>query len=140
MTNTQPVRPSLYAARPELAEEDEVMAERSEDEEGSEDDDKDWIDGMLDEEDEVTERAKEHELFGPSEDEEDQPSRNPVEGRLEEPLTCVPCDEEHEPRTPPPPVKPSDQAVAKHECTHIPYRNWCPVCNAAKLKEDWKNH
>ena len=135
MTHMQPVRPSLYATRPELAEENGVTEERSDEEEGSEDEDEDWIDGMLDEEDETAARAKEIDLFGPSDDEEPS-SSNPVSGPLEEPITCVPCDEEHVPKTLHPPIKPSAQAVAKHECTHIPYRSWCPVCTAAKMKED----
>ena len=26
--------------------------------------------------------------------------------------------------------------MGKHYVTHLPFRSWCPICNAAKLKED----
>ena len=34
------------------------------------------------------------------------------------------------------PIKPSATDVDKHYVTHLPFRNWCPVCNDAKMKED----
>ena len=33
------------------------------------------------------------------------------------------------------PRKPSDMEVEHHCLTHLPYRNWCPVCIAAKGKD-----
>ena len=32
--------------------------------------------------------------------------------------------------------RPSADAVAKHDATHVPYRSWCPVCVAASARED----
>ena len=32
------------------------------------------------------------------------------------------------------PVKPSREEVMKHNTTHIPFRSWCPHCNAGKSK------
>ena len=34
------------------------------------------------------------------------------------------------------PIKPSATDVDKHYVTHLPFRNWCPVCNGAKMKGD----
>ena len=33
------------------------------------------------------------------------------------------------------PRKPTDAEVVEHELTHIPYRNWCPVCVRCKGKD-----
>ena len=33
------------------------------------------------------------------------------------------------------PRKPTEEEVSEHELTHLPYRNWCPVCVMAKGKE-----
>ena len=33
------------------------------------------------------------------------------------------------------PRKPSQEEVDEHELTHLPYRNWCPICVKAKGKE-----
>ena len=33
------------------------------------------------------------------------------------------------------PRKPSEAEVAEHELTHIPYRNWCPICVRCKGKD-----
>ena len=40
------------------------------------------------------------------------------------------------PKTLTSPIRPSAEDVACHYCTHLPPRNWCPVCNQARLKED----
>ena len=40
------------------------------------------------------------------------------------------------PKTLTSPIKPSAEDVACHYCTHLPPRNWCPICNQARLKED----
>ena len=34
------------------------------------------------------------------------------------------------------PIRPSAEDVEKHDATHVPYRNWCPICVAARGKED----
>ena len=33
------------------------------------------------------------------------------------------------------PRKPTQEEVDEHELTHLPYRNWCPICVRAKGKE-----
>ena len=33
------------------------------------------------------------------------------------------------------PRLPTEEEVAHHELTHLPYRNWCPVCVKAKGKD-----
>ena len=34
------------------------------------------------------------------------------------------------------PVRPSAEAVDRHNATHMPYRSWCEVCVKARGKED----
>ena len=34
------------------------------------------------------------------------------------------------------PVRPSAEAIDRHNSTHVPYRSWCEVCVWAKGKED----
>ena len=33
------------------------------------------------------------------------------------------------------PIRPSAEDVERHDATHVPYRNWCPTCVAARGKE-----
>ena len=33
------------------------------------------------------------------------------------------------------PMKPSAKEVEAHNATHMPYRNWCPVCVKSRGKE-----
>ena len=33
------------------------------------------------------------------------------------------------------PIRPSAEDVDRHDATHVPYRNWCPMCVAARGKE-----
>ena len=33
------------------------------------------------------------------------------------------------------PRLPTEEEVAQHELTHLPYRNWCPACVKAKGKD-----
>ena len=54
---------------------------------------------------------------------------------IDEFFECKPCDS-RVPRTLNAPVKPSAEAVEKHYVTHLPYRNWCPICVMAKGKEE----
>ena len=51
------------------------------------------------------------------------------------PVLCVPCDE-RVPRSLVSSIKPSAEAIKKHNITHLPPRPWCPVCTAAKARED----
>ena len=44
--------------------------------------------------------------------------------------------EAHDARVKKVPTRPSADAVAKHDATHVPYRSWCPVCVAASARED----
>ena len=85
-----------------------------------------------------------------SDDEEEQPREaDAMDEPLQDadPVECVPCDAgniafgppcagERIPKTLTSPVKPSAEAVALHYTTHLPYRNWCPVCVRAKAIED----
>ena len=71
-------------------------------------------------------------------DTEMDPTREPqpaqaVESSID--FTCKPCDE-RVPMTLPCPMKPSKEDVERHYTTHLPYRNWCPVCVKAKGRED----
>ena len=34
------------------------------------------------------------------------------------------------------PIQPSAEDAERHDATHVPYRNWCPICVAARGKED----
>ena len=49
---------------------------------------------------------------------------------------CEPCEDGRIPVSLNAPIKPSAEAIAKHNITHVPPRPWCPPCVAAKLKED----
>jgi hypothetical protein len=52
----------------------------------------------------------------------------------EEELTAV--KEARVPQTLTSPDKPTEKEVDEHYLTHLPYRNWCPVCVAAAGRED----
>ena len=41
-------------------------------------------------------------------------------------------DEAVQPKTKPPPAKPSAEEVEKHMVTHLPFRDWCPHCVRGK--------
>ena len=49
---------------------------------------------------------------------------------------AVQSAEAHEARVKSSPAKPSADEVARHDVTHVPYRNWCPICVAASARED----
>ena len=57
-----------------------------------------------------------------------------------DPFKCEPCDA-RVPTMLPSPIKPSKEDVETHYATHLPYRNWCPVCVKAKGKESphWRS-
>ena len=55
--------------------------------------------------------------------------------QAEEPRADEPT-EAHDAKIKTSPYLPSAAEVAKHCATHLPYRNWCPVCVKAKGKED----
>ena len=61
--------------------------------------------------------------------------RAPARPSDDGPVLCVPSDE-RVPHSITSPIKPSAEAVEKHNITHLPERPWCPVCTAAKAKED----
>ena len=44
--------------------------------------------------------------------------------------------EVQEARIKPSPSAPTASEVARHDVTHVPYRNWCPICVGASAKED----
>ena len=44
--------------------------------------------------------------------------------------------EAHRAKIKPIPNRPSSEEVAKHDCTHCPYRSWCPICVRAGARED----
>ena len=44
--------------------------------------------------------------------------------------------EAHRAKIKPIPNRPSSEEVAKHDCTHCPYRSWCPICVGASARED----
>ncbi len=54
----------------------------------------------------------------------------------EENFECGTCNEERPAKTLRSPMKPTAEAVEAHYATHLPYRNWCPVCVRAKGVED----
>ncbi len=56
--------------------------------------------------------------------------------KVEESMECEPCGGSRIPVTLRSPMKPSAEDIAAHNLTHLPYRNWCPVCVAAKARED----
>ena len=53
----------------------------------------------------------------------------------EEPMICSPCGNARIPSSLSSPIRPSAEDVDDHYRTHLPYRNWCPVCVRAKGKE-----
>ncbi len=48
--------------------------------------------------------------------------------KVEESMECEPCGGGRIPVTLRSPVRPSAEDIATHNLTHLPYRNWCPVC------------
>ena len=32
--------------------------------------------------------------------------------------------------------RPSAEEIKKHNVTHLPFRNWCPICVAARARDD----
>ena len=57
------------------------------------------------------------------------------EDESEEALECPPC-ETRAPKTVFNPMLPSKADVDSHNLTHATYRNWCPVCEKARGRED----
>ncbi len=53
-----------------------------------------------------------------------------------DPFRCSPCDPGREPASLRSPMRPCQEDAERHYLTHLPYRNWCPVCVRAKAKED----
>ena len=51
-------------------------------------------------------------------------------------LLCHPSGDIRTPMILKAPIMPTAKAVEEHFATHLPFRNWCPVCLKAKLRED----
>ena len=59
-----------------------------------------------------------------------------VEMEVEDQENDVECTESRVPKILFNPLLPSRREVEEHDLTHTPYRNWCPICVAARGKED----
>ncbi len=82
-----------------------------------------------------------------------------LDGFFSEDFMCQPCDaemdkgndvpakdhqpnvhegptESHDAKIKHSPTLPTEDMIARHDATHLPYRNWCPICVKAKAKED----
>ena len=97
-----------------------------------------WLDGTNDVDSEVN-RAEGEDLFGPysSDDADDDLFTRPVpDEKTTEPFHIKSKGDEREPEDLRSPIRPSARAVELHEYTHLPFRSWCPVCIAARAKED----
>ena len=109
------------------------------------------LDGDADVDQEMAE--EEDFLFGPSDDEQDDrddvnPGHEPEDrGREDRERARQPNQDAGDPhrvgaeagrvpRALTSPIRPSAEDVALHNITHLPYRNWCPICVRAKAKED----
>ncbi len=89
-----------------------------------------------DSEDEVDEQAVPH----------DQTAIDAIDEPPDESFLCEPCGSSEPfivgpdcgriPKTLTSPIRPSAADVDKHYVTHLPFRSWCPVCQAAKMRED----
>ena len=69
---------------------------------------------------------------------DDEPTKKaPKEVEIEKEFICPPCEppEARFSRVLHSPCKPTAEEIEKHYATHLPYRNWCPICVAAKAKE-----
>ncbi len=111
------------------------------------------LEGEALEEEEEEERMEQEEetLFG--RDSDDEVDEQPVphddvanNEPLDESYLCEPCgssdpfivgpDCGRVPKSLTSPIKPSAADVDTHYITHLPFRSWCPVCQAAKMRED----
>ena len=115
----------------------------------------------LEDVDEERMEREEEQLFGKDSDDEadkqavDEKAVSPAQATNDEPLDdqflCEPCgssdpfvigpDHGRVPKTLTSPIRPSAADVEKHYATHLPFRSWCPVCQAAKMREDphWRS-
>ena len=100
--------------------------------------DKEWIDGMNDVDSEA-QKAEEEELFGMDDDDADDDDlfAHPVpDEKTTEPRHIKSKGDEREPADLRSPIRLSARAVELHEYTHLPFSSWCPICIAARSKED----
>ena len=51
-------------------------------------------------------------------------------------LLCHPCGDIRTPMILKAPIMATAKAVEEHFATHLQFRNWCPVCMKAKLRDD----
>ena len=138
MTTTPPVSPNISVANSPLP--GERRRDGEEDEESSASYEGDCEPTEYDGEDKAmppAERQGPHvegdDLFGDSPEEAEQ---KVPEHSGTDPWVCPPCGNERIPNRLSSPIKPSAEDVDRHNLTHLPYRNWCPVCVKAKGRED----
>ena len=94
--------------------------------------------------DEASNHDEEQDLFGPMSGDEDMTERiddmrddgQPSEVQQGPDDAGAPPKEAHEPVALRNPIKPSAEDIAKHNITHLPYRDWCDVCARAVGRED----
>ena len=88
------------------------------------------------------------ELFGGSDGEDEVKTTPPTpsnEPRLRRPShigadpTTLGPDEGRVPASLKSPIKPSAVDIASHYLNHLPFRDWCPICQTSKMKEDPTN-
>ncbi len=133
-----PVRPSICVSDPVS----QPGAQRRDGEgDGEQDDGDDPCDGMYDptepgDDKPRLEDVNEDMLFRDEKAGVGERESDPItEGKTSDPIVCVPCGNRRIPNKLSSPMKPSAVDVDEHYCTHLPYRNWCPVCVKAKAKE-----
>ncbi len=138
MTIAPPVSPNISVANSPLPR--EQRRDDEEDEESSPSYEGDYEPTEYDGEDKAMPAARERvphaegdDLFGdaPEEAEQKVPEHSGID-----PWVCPPCGNERIPTRLSSPIKPSAEDVDRHNLTHLPYRNWCPVCVKAKGRED----
>ena len=129
MTTTPPVSPNISVANSPLP--GERRRDGEEDEESSASYEGDYEPTEYDGEDKAmppAERQGPHvegdDLFGDSPEEAEQ---KVPEHSGTDPWVCPPCGNERIPNRLSSPIKPSAEDVDRHNLTHLPYRNWCPV-------------
>ncbi len=138
MTNVMPVRPSICVSDPVS----QPRAQRRDGEgDGEQGDGDDPCNGMYDptepgDEKPRLEDVNEDMLFRDEKAGCGERESAPIpEGKTSDPIVCAPCGNHRIPNKLSSPMKPSAADVDEHYCTHLPYRNWCPVCVKAKAKE-----
>ena len=156
MTHVKSVRPSINAAgvqrQQQQDSDDEVVVEDEDEADGKEPDEISYTmtDGPEDNQD-VADVRDVDDLFGG--DEQKGPAAEGADGdeqrhqdtgmddkdpvvKTQEPMKDIRQDDSRIPTTLTSPIRPTAEDVEKHYHTHLPYRNWCPVCVKARGRED----